>query len=503
MLNKFKKPSQTRKPYKKFIAYVVFGLISLVFVFFGVVPSQFGLQQGGAAAYVNRTAISVADYLTQKDAMERQYGEILQQLPEQFRESQMSQLRERALEQLVESELLYQEAIQKGFRVSDREVLETIRSIPAFNEEGVFRRDLYQQYLDAMRLRPAEFEKKVKKDLIVSGLRRSFVSSMRSSPLEQTVQTELEQTKINLEFVEMDLKKFESEPVDAKALEGFLASAENMRKAQKYYADYPLEFEREERVRARHILKRASSPEERNAAKSAIEAIREKVNSSNFAEIAKVESEDPMSAKKGGDLDFFGRGQMVPEFEEVAFKLEPGEISEIVESNFGFHLIEVLEREEGGKVPFEEARSEIVTKLLAKERSENLRAEFKELLKLEKAAEFSAWAKKQGLEWQETGKVSLNQDYLPKLGQGDLFFETASRIARVGEMASEPVEQGGKLVALRLKEVEFGQPQGASDSAADLRRGDAQLNEAFGQWLEHLKKNAKIQRNQGLISRGV
>ena len=78
----------------------------------------------------------------------------------------------------------------------------------------------------------------------------------------------------------------------------------------------------------------------------------------NFALLAKERSEGP-SATKGGDLGFFGHGQMVPPFEEAAFALQPGEISHIVETRFGFHIIKLEERHEGRTVPLEETSGQI------------------------------------------------------------------------------------------------------------------------------------------------
>lgn len=501
MFEKFKKPTKTKKPFKKIVAYVVFGLISLVFVFFGVVPSQFGLQQSGAAAYVNRSAISLADYLSQKENMERQYQDILQQLPEQFRETQINQLRQRALEQLIESELLYQEAVDRGYQVADKEVAEMIRSFDAFQEEGSFRRDLYQNYLDAVRLRPAQFEKKIKKDLAVNGLRRALIGALRPSEIELQKLNDLEEVQLNLEYVEVDFEQLKRLQLSDKEVLEFLSSSEGEEQVKKYYNDYPIEFEGKQRVRARHILRRASTKEEKTSARAKIAEIKKELTTENFAELAKKWSEDPVSAEKGGDLDFFEKGQMVPEFEKVAFSLSTGKISEIVESPFGFHLIEVLEKEAGGPLPFDSVKNQIAEKILKKNKATALKSEFKQLVAEGSSAGLMAWLKSEGLSMQETGRFSLSRDYLPKLGQGEKFLDAVVKVSKQGQFAQEVIEQSGKTYAVKLKEVVW-PSQKSQDSLKMKRAGDTQLNEVFGQWIDQLKQNATIQRNQALLTRG-
>ncbi|MBI5813990.1 MAG: peptidylprolyl isomerase [Nitrospinae bacterium] len=140
---------------------------------------------------------------------------------------------------------------------------------------------------------------------------------------------------------------------------------------RKYFDTHQLEFERPEQVRASHILAKfeksgddAKIKESKEKARKKIEAIAKKLSEgSDFAELAKKESDDPGSARNGGDLGLFRRGQMVPEFEKAAFDLAPGKISGIVESPFGFHIIKGGEKKPASKATFAEAKSSIEMKL--------------------------------------------------------------------------------------------------------------------------------------------
>lgn len=131
---------------------------------------------------------------------------------------------------------------------------------------------------------------------------------------------------------------------------------------KKFYDDNKEKFKKEESVRASHILIGAdekASAEDKKKAKEKAESIRKRlVAGEDFAAVAKKESTCP-SAPQGGDLGSFSRGQMVPEFEKVAFALKPGEISEVVETKFGYHIIKVQEKKPAGTVTFDEAKKNV------------------------------------------------------------------------------------------------------------------------------------------------
>ena len=133
---------------------------------------------------------------------------------------------------------------------------------------------------------------------------------------------------------------------------------------QKFYEGNPQFFQRPEQVHAAHILLRPATdatPEQKAEVRKKLEGIRADVESKKitFADAAEKYSEDKTNATKGGDLGFFGRGQMVKQFEDAAFSTKPGEMSPVVESQFGFHLINVFEIKPAGKIGLDEARKNI------------------------------------------------------------------------------------------------------------------------------------------------
>ncbi len=150
-----------------------------------------------------------------------------------------------------------------------------------------------------------------------------------------------------------------------------------------YYKEHPDQFKTPEQVKARHILIKTDSEageDERQAAREKIEQIEKRIeNGEKFSEVAKEESECP-SSKTGGDLGYFSRGQMVKPFEEAAFALAVGDVSDIVETQFGYHLIKAEDKKEASKKTFDEIKESLKEQLEQQKVKEKL-PEYVEMLK--------------------------------------------------------------------------------------------------------------------------
>jgi peptidyl-prolyl cis-trans isomerase C len=147
--------------------------------------------------------------------------------------------------------------------------------------------------------------------------------------------------------------------------------------AKEFYDKNPDQFKQPEQVRASHIFKRVAPDapaEAKQKARAALEPVLKEVKAGgDFAALARKHSEDG-SAQAGGDLNFFGPGQMVPEFEKVAFAMKPGDTSDIVESQFGYHIIKVTERRAGRTAPFPEVKEQIAGYLKQQRQQEKTNA---------------------------------------------------------------------------------------------------------------------------------
>ena len=127
---------------------------------------------------------------------------------------------------------------------------------------------------------------------------------------------------------------------------------------QAFYEQNKAQYTTEGRVRASHILLKTEGKEEAAVRARAEDLLKQARGGADFAALAKANSEDEGSAVNGGDLNYFGRGQMVPEFEQAAFALKPGEISDLVKTSFGFHIIKVIESQPEVTRPLDDVRTE-------------------------------------------------------------------------------------------------------------------------------------------------
>jgi len=181
-------------------------------------------------------------------------------------------------------------------------------------------------------------------------------------PSETEFTQMLAQRKLTLEQVKSDARQ---DMAIAKLIEGEIAAKVAVKPEQvtDFYAKNPDQFKQGESVRASHILitvpKGADAATKAQAKAKAEQVLKDVKGGGDFAALAKQHSADPGSAANGGDLGFFQQGQMVGPFNDAAFSLAPGAISDLVETDFGFHIIKVVEKKEGRTIPLEEVRPQV------------------------------------------------------------------------------------------------------------------------------------------------
>ncbi|OGP98370.1 MAG: hypothetical protein A2026_00390 [Deltaproteobacteria bacterium RBG_19FT_COMBO_46_12] len=183
---------------------------------------------------------------------------------------------------------------------------------------------------------------------------------VRELIFQEALRLGIDKDKETIDFIEEMKKrvivdKFFKKEVDQKTQ----VSKEEIKK---FFDENPEESKSPDEVRASHILLKT-----REEADMVLKKVKQ---GAKFEDLAKKFSMDPGSKDSGGDLGFFSQGMMVPEFDAVAFKLKVGDVSDIVQSRFGFHIIKVLEKKEGKQKSVEESKPEIEKKLLAKKRKD-------------------------------------------------------------------------------------------------------------------------------------
>jgi peptidyl-prolyl cis-trans isomerase D len=304
-------------------------------------------------------------------------------------------LREQALQSLISRQLILQAAQEGGVAISDQLLAASIHSIEAFQADGEFREEVYQSVLGRQGMTPLGFEHRTRLQLtaeqLVNGL--SNTTFVTGSEVERAYS--LQEQKRTFDYIVVAAPSVEelAEPDDALiqsyydensqafmtpervrlaylrlSADGLSESIEIDEQAlTDYYEEKKNSLKGQEQRRASHMLFQLDADADEATEKAVLEkaenVLQQVKGGADFAALATENSDDPGSAAGGGDLGFFAKGAMVPEFEQAAFDLQPGEVSDLVRSQFGYHIIKLTEIK-GADIPaLEDVREQLITEL--------------------------------------------------------------------------------------------------------------------------------------------
>ena len=367
------------------------GLVVVAFVLL-YVPSF--LQQGGPTATdtiatVDGRTVKAGDfrimYSQQVDAYRQAYGANLNdQLLKQLG------IEQRLIQQMIDEEAVLAEATRLGLTVTDAEVQSRILRLPALQENGVFiGYDRYRQMLDMQRppLTPSAFEEQLRRTLMAEKIQAAVTGWVRVSDADIEKEYKTRNEKVKLELAVFNAQQFRDgiQPTDADLQAQFTAhpdqyqigerrrvrflsiDAQALRakvsvtdaEIQAQYQSNIATYSTPEQVHVRHILLKTVGKDDATV-KAAAEGIlaKAKAPGADFAKLATQYTEDEGSKDKGGEYEF-GRGQMVKEFEDASFGLKPDEISGLVKSQFGYHIIKLLDKRDATVKTLAEVKPQI------------------------------------------------------------------------------------------------------------------------------------------------
>jgi peptidyl-prolyl cis-trans isomerase D len=351
------------------------------------------------------------------------------------------------------------EAERLGFRVSDDELRQTIKDLPIFrDEEGQFSAERFRNFVEYTYGTERHFLQMLRDDLLSQKLGRLISANAQVSNVEarDALLQRLEQ--LELAIVALDTTRppdgFEANPDQLKEL-----LEKDEARVRTAYQQHPDRYHVPEQVHARHILFKLAKdapPEQVEATRKKAEAARARLASgADFAALARELSDDPGSKDKGGDLGFFQRGQMVPPFEQAAFSLEPGQLSEPVRTDFGFHILRVEERRPAEDRTYEQVREELARELLAEDAGRvQARKNADELLEgIRKGRTLEDVAREMKLSIQRPGPMTRRPDgFVPGLGIAP-DIQAAVFAAPAGEKSlPRAFELGNRLVLVEILE---------------------------------------------------
>ena len=356
-------------------------------------------------------------------------------------------LDQQILQQMVDEQAALAEAADRGIEVTDAEVARHIVTMPAFQENGQFVGQA--RYTGLLRMQrppmsPEEFEDSLRRSLVIDKLRTALTDwvTVSDEEVEQEFRRRNEKVKLQVAYFPVDSFRAGATATDAELAAWFDAHKEQYRIGERRKVRYllidvealraqnqptPREIEKAyndsidlystpEQVRASHILFKTEGKDEAVVRATAEKVLQEVKAGGDFAELAKKYSEDEQSAKQGGDLDYFARGKMVPEFDQAAFSLEPGQVSDLVKTQFGFHIIKVTDKKPASTRTLDEVRPQIVDQLSfekASARAADLAASLEK--EIQSPADLDRVATANGLKVQESGHFTRDE---PILGLG-------------------------------------------------------------------------------------
>ncbi|MBM4331026.1 MAG: hypothetical protein FJ117_07325 [Deltaproteobacteria bacterium] len=499
---------------------VALGAIVVVFIFWGIWTPREGQE---------RDLVKIGDYTITISEVRTYYQNLMDRYRsiygERFNEEMAKKLglKERALKDLINKVLMSQEARRLGLKVAPEEIQATIQNHPAFQKEGHFDKDAYLRALQRIRMTAKEFEANQGQMLLLAKMQGLIVSSAKVSDREVLEAYRDHFEKVNLDALYLNPADFKEISLTPDEVKGYFSKNReafkipprvniryllfeprdyakqvqvNEKEIETYYQNNQEKFGQPKQVKVRHILIKTDpkNPEVLAQDRKKAEAIREDaLKGKEFAKLAKQHSDDPGTKNSGGDLGYISRGQVVPEFEEAAFSLTAGGISNIIQTAYGLHIVKVDEIQEARTEPLEKVKEQILSLLRTRKARDLAHDEADQAYAFGlKEKQMDGFARMKNLTIKETGffsaddKIDLNpklKDSALSMSKGDI-----SPVLRVGEtFAVFHVVEKQEARAPELKEVE-----GRVSEALRREKQQEQALTRAKEVLEKLKKGADL-----------
>jgi len=445
-------------------------------------------QTTTVGALPRETVASVDGHDLLAGEFQRRYVAQMQAYQQQFGGSMNAQLLrqlgvdQQVLNLMVDEQVAVLEAERQGITISDDELAQRIFAIPGLQENGRFIGEArYEQLLRQQRppLTKAQFEDQFRRGIMGERLKAALTEWMAVSDTELETEYRKRNEKVKLQVVALTADSFrdkvsltdadvaayfeahkaEYRVGEQRSIKYLLIDRDQVRlktvvppgDVQRYYNDNVQQYQTPEQVRASHILLKIDGKDEAAVRKRAEALLAQVKGGADFAALATKESEDEGSKASGGDVGLFGRGRMVPEFETAAFAMQPGQTSDLVRSQFGFHIIRVTEKKAGETRSLDEVRQQIQEQLSQQQadlqvsqRAEQLQARIKDPGDLAEAAG------EQGLMVQDSGFFQRG-DPVPGLGNAPQVSASAFTLGDNTVSAALAAQRGAVFITVSGK----------------------------------------------------
>jgi peptidyl-prolyl cis-trans isomerase D len=492
---------------QRWIVGTIVFFIGIVFVFFMAQGNPTGPGNIDAFAMVGDVRIDLQDF---RRARQQQEDYLRQAMGARYNaEESQDYIDQLTISGLIRNALFIREANELGLRVSDEEVRALILDFPGLRSaDGTFSNEQYMNYAERQFGTERNFIESIRREMLADKTRNLLVLSFGLSDAEVRDALRFERDQVRLLIVNIPTEIDEELEFSDEEIAALVENEEGRLRA--IYQENIQEYDLPERAHARHILIRTpptASDEELLVFKERIDVIRQRiVDGEEFAEVAKTESQDPGSAERGGDLGTFRRGEMVPVFEDAVFNSTPGELSEVLKTEFGYHIFYTESVLEAESHSYEEVSAELAKRALAEDaavlEADTLGEELNQLVTEGSSLEEAARELKLSIE--RTGLFGRRGDhYIPTLGPSEEMMEFVFA-AKEGDITPITVVEGKRFtaqVAERLTITDADLEESLPAERARLL--NLKRTEALTEWLtkerEGLEEVGQLVVNQGML----
>jgi len=365
-----------RKKSKGWVAYLIVGLITVPFALFGI-QSYLGGSSNSVIAIVDGEDITINTYYQEFNTQQRN---LQQQLGSSYSAEIDYALRQTVIETLINEKLLENFTNSMKLVTLDEEVFSFILSNPVFQLDGVFSEDRYLQILRLNNFTPLTYELEQLKSMSLDQIKRNLNHSAFLSTVQIEQLNDLSSQQREVSFVVLNTEKYKDQIVvnQEQISEYFDNNKSNFIEGRKVQVDFvELSFDNieqqiepdNETLQKLYIENEAlyTNPEQRRAQHILLEEVsnasailKEVRQGGDFSELARIHSKDITSSEEGGDLGLFERELMVPEFDAAVFGMNVGDISDVVKTDYGYHIIKLNEIQPSTLQTFEEVEEQLL-----------------------------------------------------------------------------------------------------------------------------------------------
>lgn len=477
-----------------FYTFIILAVV-IVMGFFGVGQmSDNSNGKDGVAAWVNGEAITQREF---QQTLEYKLLQYQSMLGGQYDERLLTamQVPQRTLDELVQYKLLSQQAKKLGVVVPDSELAEHIRAMPAFQKDGKFDAESYAKVPNR------GFEEKRQRERLQTMRFQNYLAErIKVTPEEIRKNYLLKESKVDLEYAKIDFAAIAPKNNPTKAqLDVFLKDAPEA-DLQAYYDTHKSEFASKAEANLKQIrvgVPFKASEAVRNDAKKKIEAIHKEVTPATFEQVAKAKSDDEY-AKKGGVIGTVTRGTLEKPLEEAIDKLTPGAISPVVETPFGYFILQLVEKKDSIQKPLAEVKPQIAEAVWKEKDKQRFVEEKKKAWEAIVAAgqPLDGELKKYKVELKKTGAFPMGQGFVPNVGQIDALLDSVFELTKEKPVAKKLFFFQDHYYYVKLLKMDIPKKEDFAKNAEAVEKGvvSALQGEVLNAWINDLQKKSTVKK---------